>query len=165
MVRCEFVKGTYSSKKSIYNVLHYILNPRKNPHNITNADFSSDKEIRKIAKDFKSIQQYARKTSGKRILHLYVSPDPDMCLTASDFEKIAESIVDIFDGYLVIYALHEFNNNGIACPMHLHFGINPINYRTGRRFHLTSKELKIFHKKIDTIVKEVHQSTCRTGQP
>ena len=165
MVRCEFVKGNYRSKKCIYNVLHYILDWQKNPHNITNAESSSDEGIREIAKDFKTIQQYARKTSGKRILHLYVSPDPDMCLTASDFEKIAEAIVDIFDDYQVIYALHEFDNSGTACHIHLHFGINPISYRTGKRFRLIPNELKMLHKKINAIVDEVHQSTDQTDQP
>ena len=162
MAYIEIVKGAYKSPQSIYNVIHYIVNTRKNPNGITNVKDSSESNIRKIAHLFLEEQKYWRKESGKRIRHFHVDFPPDTKLSYKDYCYIAYCIMDYFEDYQIIFALHEFDNEGNPCHKHLHFAFNPINYRNGKRFHLNKKQLKEFREYINDILSS-YGITLETG--
>ena len=56
MAYIEFPNGKYNGAKAIYNVIHYIINPQKNPYGITNAKNVSEEELSHITERFRDVQ-------------------------------------------------------------------------------------------------------------
>ena len=156
MAYIEFPTGKYNGAKAIYNVIHYIINPQKNPYGITNAQNVSEEELSHITEHFRNVQKYWRKTNRKRIRHFHVDFPPDCTLSYEDYSYIAYEIIEYFEDYQIIFALHEFDNKGKPCHKHIHFAFNPINYRNGTRYRLDKKELRHLREYIEDILSEYH---------
>ena len=61
---------------------------------------------------------------------------------------VAESVARfIFKEYQVIYALHEKEGN-----LHIHFALNPVSYRDGKIWHMSSTDFKELKKEVQGIV-------------
>ena len=154
MAYFKLVNGKYRNESSIRNLLIYILNESKNPNNIHNVYGTSKTDIEKIIFHFIKVQELYRKTAYRRILHLIISFPRDCSYTPIDYKRIGYQIVKYYDGYQVIFALHEKNGDGESVPPHIHIAINPINYRTGKKIRFDKKHLKNLHKYVDTICYE-----------
>lgn len=147
----KIVKGKYDKEKAIYYVIHYIVNPQKNIHGISNIH---DYEIEKVVEEFLQVQKFYRNEKGKRIRHFFLS-FPEKCkFSYETYTRIAFHISDYFENHQIVFALHEINNQNIPCNPHLHFALNPINYRTGKRIKLDKKRLHKLHRLIDSILAE-----------
>ncbi len=147
----KIVKGKYDKEKAVYHVIRYIMNPQKNPHAISNIH---EDEIEKITEEFLQVQKYYRNEKGKRIRHFFLSFPENSKFSYEEYIEIAFRITDYFKNYQIVFSLHEFNNDNLPCPIHIHFALNPINYRTGKRIKLDKKRLHELHKLIDTILAE-----------
>ncbi|MCH5340543.1 MAG: relaxase/mobilization nuclease domain-containing protein [Acetatifactor sp.] len=150
----KITKGKYKSTASIYRVIRYILNPAKNPHNISNIEAVTDKEIAKIVDSFKEVQREYRKESGKRILHFFVTFPTNANLSYDSYLKIAFDIADYFEYHQLIFAMHELNKHLEPCAKHIHFAVNPINFYTGKRLDINKDNLKELRQCIHTIVQD-----------
>ena len=145
----QIVKGKYDKETSIYNVINYIRNPQKTPHGISNIHAN---EIEKMTEEFLQVQKLYRNEKGKRIRHLFIGFPEDCTLSYKAYARIAFQIADCFKNHQIVFALHEFNNNLEPCAKHIHFALNPINYKTGKRIKIDKKRLRNLHKQIDTIL-------------
>ena len=141
MAYFNIIKGSYKSPQSIFNVIRYITNPMKNPHHITNRNHNCDEDAHNTAECFKTVQKFWRKENGKHIRHFQLDFSPNEHLDYSDLNYIGYKIIDYFADYQIIFALHEFDNDGFPCHKHLHFALNPINYHTGKRYRLNKRQL------------------------
>lgn len=150
----KFTNGKYKATASIYRVIRYILNPLKNPHRISNTDAVTEKDIKKIADGFKKVQKFYRKESGKRVLHFFVTFPDDVVFSYDECRQIAFYIAEYFEDYQLIFALHELNNHLVPCAKHIHFAINPINFRTGKRLDINKSKLKELRMYIQSIVQD-----------
>lgn len=142
MVYLKIIRGKYRGGKDIFNVLHYILNEKKNPHAIHNLYDMSMETIKKRARQFEIVQEKYRKTSGKRIIHMIISYKENCPYTYDEYTYVGERMTDFFDGYQVVYSLHEKDKNQADVQPHIHVAINPINYRTGKRLRIDKKVLR-----------------------
>lgn len=147
----KITKGKYDKESAIFYVIRYVRNPEKNPHGISNIH---EDEIREIAKEFLHIQKKYRNEKGKRVHHFYLSFPGNCNLSYEAYIHIAFHIVDYFRYYQIVFGLHEFDNDGKPCQKHIHFAMNPINYKTGKRIKLNKKRLFEFHTLIDSILAE-----------
>lgn len=147
----KIVKGGYDKEAAILNVISYIRKPEKNPHGVSNIH---EDEIQKLAEEFLQVQKKYRNEKGKRVRHLYLSFPENYNLSYKDYTYIAFRIVDYFKNYQIVFGLHEFDNEGKPCKKHIHFALNPINYKTGKRIKLNKKRLFGLHKLIDSILSE-----------
>lgn len=144
-------KGKYDKESAIFYVIHYVRDPEKNPHGISNIH---EDEIQKLAEEFLQIQKKYRNEKGKRIRHLYLSFPKNYNPSYKAYTHIAFRIVDYFKNYQTVFGLHEFDNYGQPCHKHIHFALNPINFKTGKRIKLNKKRLFELHKLIDSILTE-----------
>ena len=147
----KLVSGEYKGKSSVKRVLAYILNEKKNPHNIHNVYGTSKSDIKNIAFHFIKVQELYRKTSHRRILHLIVSFPYDSSYTPNDYRKIGYQIVAYYRDYQVVFALHERDKCEDITQPHIHIALNPISYRTGKRIRYDRKHLKSFHNYLKEI--------------
>jgi len=147
----KIVKGKYDKKSAIFYVIRYIRSPEKNPHGISNIH---EDEIQKLAEEFLQIQKWYRNEKGKRIRHFYLSFPKNCNLSYEAYMHIAFRIIDFFKNYQIVFGLHELGNDGKPCQKHIHFALNPINYKTGKRIKLNKKRLFELHKLIDSILEE-----------
>lgn len=152
MVYIEFTKGDYKNASAIYYVINYILDPHKNPHKITNCENAGKEDIKNISKCFEKTQKIWRKENGKRIRHFHVDFPTDCLLTYKDYNKIAFAIMEYFEEYQIIFALHEYNNDYTPCHKHLHFALNPINYCNGNRIRIGKKKMHDIRFYINKVV-------------
>lgn len=147
----KLVTGEYKGKSSVKRVLAYILNEKKNPHHIHNVYGTSKNDIKNIAFHFIKVQELYRKTSHRRILHLIVSFPYDSPYTADDYRKIGNQIAAYYNGYQVVFALHERDKCKDITQPHIHIALNPISYITGKRIRYNRKLLKDFHNYLQEI--------------
>ncbi len=147
----KIVKGDYNKESAIFYVIRYVRNPEKNPHGISNIH---EDEIQKLAEEFLQIQKKYRNEKGKRIRHFYLSFPENCNLSNKAYMHIAFQIIDYFKNYQTVFGLHEFDNDGQPCHKHIHFAMNPINYKTGKRIKLNKKRLYELHNLIDSILSE-----------
>lgn len=138
----KIIKGKYEGKESISNVLHYILDFKKNPTNTHNVYSMNKKDIDAIAEEFVKVQEIYKKANGKRIIHMILSFSEYPPYMQEEYEWIGNKIVEIFKGYQVVYSLHERGNDGNRKQPHIHIAVNPISYLTGKRLHISKTELK-----------------------
>lgn len=157
MVYFKIVKGKYREEKSIRNVIKYILNPQKNPHNICHAFDASYEDMERIINAFISVQEYYRNAKKKRIFHMIVSFSPDEHYSYDEYMHLGYKITNYFaNDYQYIFALHENDGNGNPTQPHFHIALNPISYRTGKRLIITKKGLYAIHKHLKSIFPQFH---------
>lgn len=89
----------------------------------------------KAAKQMQAVQRAYGKENKRRMYHLIVSFTEGM----KDEETIinaAESIADmLFEKYQVFYGIHISKDN-----WHIHYGINAVSYKTGKKWHQSKGE-------------------------
>ncbi len=147
----QIVKGKYDKESAIFYVIRYVRNPKKNPHGISNIH---EEEILILTKEFLQVQKRYRNEKGRRVYHFYLSLSKEYNLSYDAYFNIAFQIVDYFSDYQIVFGLHEFDNDGLPCNKHIHFALNSINYKTGKRIKMNKERLFELHRIIDSIVTE-----------
>lgn len=147
------LKKKYYNRSAIYNVINYILDPKKNPYGVFHASGNSHKDIQKIAYRFEKVQKIFRKENRNRIIHMLLTFPYDCHLSYEEYLSIGYHIIDFFsDDHQCIFALHLYDNEGKYTHPHIHIAVNPVSYRTGKRLRLDKKMLHEIHKYVDTLL-------------
>lgn len=145
------INKAYNSKKAIENVLHYIVREKDSIGNgkvcCWKAFGASGTNIQKVCRQFIKIQKIAGKDNQKRIRHIMIS-FPAYVNNVRKVEIAADAIASfIFKDYQVAYAIHEKKN-----AFHIHLAINPVSYRTLKKWHMSWKEFEEWRKEILKVV-------------
>lgn len=160
MAYFKIVPGKYHGKRSVQNVIRYILNKEKCPHKVFHAFGNTCEDIEEIIYKFLAVQKFYRNEKGKRIIHLILSFSENESYSFSTYLDIGYKIIDYFEKeYQCIFALHEYDNDGKPTLPHIHVAVNPINYVNGKRMKLDKKELFALRKYMDMIVPNGISST------
>lgn len=146
MPTVKFIKGKYNNNDAIANVINYIFDLQKTPHNIEGVTsvFPVKKHI--IIQQFSEVQAYHRNAKGRRVYHMIVSfsRDEEMLFRLKDYRKMGYQISSYFDNqhHQTAFALHENTDN-----FHIHFAVNAVDYVTGNKYHMQRsnyKQVKIY---------------------
>ena len=152
MVYFKIVKGKYKGKKSIYDTINYVLNIQKNPHSVFHAYGNTPEDIKQAADSFYKVQKIHDKTSCKRIIHFILAFSPDEKHSPKEYLMYGYKFMDFFEkGTQYIFALHEKGNNGEEKYPHIHFLVNPINAKSGKRITIKKRTLHSLHKYVSEI--------------
>ena len=152
MVYFKIIEGDFKTKETIRNVINYVLNPAKNPHNIFHAYGNTKKEIERMADSFLVVQQIYNKTSCKRIIHCILSFSKEERHSPKQYLRYGYKFMEFFGpGTQYIFALHEKDKFENSCYPHIHFVINPINSITGKRLSIDKKMLYSLHEHTNRI--------------
>ena len=104
---------------------------------------------KKAAEQFRIVQRYYKKQTGKRVHHMIISFEEGIDdLYAMD--SLAKIIVyDILREYQSVYAIHEDTDN-----LHIHIVWNAVNFLNGRKWHISKSEFSKLKKDIKRSAKQ-----------
>lgn len=97
-----------------------------------------------------AIQKAFGKDDIKRLYHLILS-FPDSMRDKEAIRQAAEQVADMFfENFQVYYGIHTSTKN-----WHIHFAVNAVSYRTGKKWHQNKKELAEMKREICEIVFDI----------
>lgn len=147
------INKPYNTEIALKNVLRYIVREKENEKGkevrYWKAFGASGHNINKVIKQFIQIQKLYGKNNRKRIRHFLIAfplymDDPNIArLTA---EAVSEFI---YEEYQIVYAVHEKKDN-----LHVHFALNPVSYKTQKKWHKSKAEFMEWKKEIHKIVNQ-----------
>lgn len=145
------VKCDYKESYAVENVIRYSMGKKKSKERVrycgsrgvpTNVELAADRMIR--------LQQLYKKDKGRRIYQMIVS-FPRYIRDVRLVKRVAEAISDyLFQEFQVVYGIHEDTNQ-----LHIHFGINPVNYKTKKKWHKSKTDFAELKQDILEIVNEI----------
>lgn len=161
-------KGNYLKQEAIENVVRYVLREQKKKRKggdlilwgaIGAPEWGG---IQPIIESFKEVQKmHTRKGEfGRYIDHeLYAFTDEAVKAideSNADLEYMARQMADDFfqDGTQVVYAVHGKEEEEGGLNLHIHFAINTVNYRTGRKRRENKTDTQMRSDRMSRIVQE-----------
>jgi hypothetical protein len=140
----------YHTDRDISNVINYIAG---NGHNkgkeqlLKCRGFGVSQDTNEAARQMIAVQRAYGKDNKRRLYHLIVSYRPNLP-THEILKNTADRIAYfLFNDYQVFYGIHISKEH-----WHIHFAINAVSYRTGKKFHLSTQEYKQFKKALTEII-------------
>lgn len=146
----------YKTKKDMERLLKYIAAKGSNGQRETllkNGGKGVSSSPAKAAKQMQAVQRAYGKESKRRMYHLIVSFPENMKEETAITDAAANIANMLFENYQVFYGIHAATDN-----WHIHFAINAVNYKTGKKWHQTKKELTIMKKLISNIAEGIFLS-------
>lgn len=138
-------KGDYANNDVVDNILRYILRERENEtkrhellgYGVKGITYLSG--IEDIIHQFESIQKLydIDNRRGRRVIHEYFGiTGLEEELLKGKFDllySICHECANVYfmQGHQVVFAIHKNKEEGL----HVHFVVNTINYRTGKKWH------------------------------
>jgi len=158
-------KGRYNTRKAVDNTIRYITRSRKNEDRANELKSFGGRGVtpddpEKAIMEMKKVQEAynIEKRKGRRVYHeMYLLDD-------ADFEGMGKNYnnIDLFayacsgyfykQGFQVEYAVHESKDN----RTHVHFVVNSINGKTGKKFHDFFGGLEARQQLFDEMAKEFY---------
>ena len=143
----------YKSPVRMKNLVKYVAAQGKNKDREKLLYFKirgTSSKINKALKQMVCIQEMYGKDYERRMYHLIVSFPKDMH-DKSVIIKCADEISDyIFKDYQVAYGIHMSKEN-----WHIHFAINAVSYRTGKKWHQSKKEFQEFKDNLKDMIESI----------
>lgn len=147
------INKQYNSEKAIQNVLEYIVRDKDmqggQEIRYWKAFGAARQNIKQVCRQFIKIQKLAGKDSKKRIRHIVIVFPPSV----DDIRQalvVAEAVaLYLFKDYQVIYGIHEK-----ADQLHIHFALNPVSYKTFKKWHMSHAEFERWKENILQIVND-----------
>lgn len=104
---------------------------------------------RKAARQIIRTQQiYNKHEDKRRMYHMVVSFPVGFSYPYSFIVEVADSIgQDYLQDYQTYYAVHDSTDN-----LHIHFAINAVSYKTGKKWHKSKRELLQLRQDILNII-------------
>lgn len=101
-------------------------------------------------RDIDAVKKIHHKTGGKQGEHFVLSITPDKPEnTNASYMEIGRRIASYLDGFQSVYALHTDTDT-----RHLHFLVNSVSYKDGKKFTQGPKELNDFKTYCDQVLYE-----------
>lgn len=145
------INKKYDTELALENVVRYVVREKRREEEgkvlCWKAFGASGRNIGSAIRQFKRVQEIAGKNSQKRVRHFMVSLP-----RCADKLKEAVTVADvtakyIFRDYQVIYAVHEKEK-----MFHIHFAVNPVSYRTHKKWHMSRQEFEEWKTDVLTII-------------
>lgn len=153
-ITVKFLNEHYSKDKDIKNLIAYIAGQGKNKET-ERVSYIGYKGLpkcpRSAAERIIATQKIHRKDYKRRLYHAIIS-FPDCITDKKVVEAIGEEVSSMIynDGYSNYCGLHTSSGN-----LHLHFAINAVNYRSGKKWHKSKSQFIEYKKEIELKAREV----------
>ena len=137
-----------SGKRSPVSIQQYVLQEKK-----TNSDLVKGYEVdgMDFGRQFERMQTLFEKTSGRRYYHYILSLTPEETRTISPEKvnalgyRLAEQTFGN-QGYQFAVVTHTDTNH-----IHDHIIVNAVNFNTGRKLHMTSRDLQAMKEQLNLL--------------
>lgn len=149
MANLIIVKNDYTNPDALKRVVRYVLNESKTNHITGGQGVLLDTPYSCMEK----VKEYYYKTNGKLAQHFilsfadyeYISIDEALC--------IGYEVCALFPGYQMVFGFHTN-----TAHRHIHWGMNPVNVLTGKKFNFGYAESSELETKINSILKPYNTS-------
>lgn len=146
----------YHDDNTIADVLHYILSPVKTPSGSVGG--IAIKASRAVD-EMEMLSTYYGQNHGIRLRHMILSFERGELQRARKDALVAAyhlacPIAQYYgQSYQIVYAVHEKAEDGTADPhIHIHFVMNTTNYRTGRKYDGSKRDLYGFFQYVNHLL-------------
>lgn len=117
-------------------------------------------DYKKAPKQMINIQKLYGKNQERRCYHMVISfseemNDRNIAILAAD--AVATIIFEEMH-YQVFYGVHTSTNH-----LHIHFAINAVNFRSGKKWHQNKCEIKTFSEQIRIRIKDIGLESLNNG--
>lgn len=144
--------GHYLNKNAVSNVVHYITRTRRDETKVQDLlgyggiGVGVCASVEEIVQHICYVQEINRISvrGGRRMYHeWFLIKDEEYWMLGNNIElvkKIAEECANLFfdAGFQVVYGIHWQPDK----RLHIHFGVSTINFRDGRKWHSSKKDLE-----------------------
>lgn len=138
------MKDTYLNFDALENVVNYVINEEATYGVYGGYGVLLDNPYYYMNKT----RTYYRNT-GKQVQHFVLAFDKhDNQICTCDVMDIGYKICMLFSGYQSVFGFHRNTDNP-----HIHFAINPVGIRDGRKLNFTYEETFTMRKRISEILK------------
>lgn len=138
-------KANYSNKNAVENVIRYVTRSRPNEDRADSLISYGGSGVRCYGTPEEMINQFLYvqyvynidRRGGRRLYHeVFNLTDEDfkrLCFDLNQVNIFAQTICNVYYkmGHQVVYAIHYEPEE----HLHIHFVVNTINFRTGRKWH------------------------------
>lgn len=147
------VNKKYDTEEELKNVLMYIVREKHSEEEgrvfCWKAFGASRRDITTAVGQFIKVQKIAGKDSQKRIRQFLISL-PKYVGNVEETLIVADVVAAyLFKDYQVIYAVHEKEKR-----FHIHFAVNPVSYRTHKKWHMSWQEFAKWKTDVLDIINE-----------
>lgn len=150
MAVLKLVRGEYRNEDAMKNLLTYVLNATKMPHNCYGGRGVS---LENPLQSMNAVKNAYGQCTGKQAEHFILAFDryENPNLTLPKIYNLAYDICEFFRDVQVLFALHEVKNSYLTDDyeddaLHLHFILNTVNLRTGQKFRINfNNEYDLIH--------------------
>ncbi len=138
------ILNQYSTDKDIKSLFAYIAGRGSNEGTesiISVGGYGISNKYKKAAEQIIKIQKLYGKDNGRRCYQMIIS-FPHQMSDRNLVILIADAVSDmIFEEmhYQVFYGVHTSTDN-----LHIHFAINAVNYKSGKKWHQSNAETRKF---------------------
>lgn len=143
----------YKNMSSIEGIIKYIMMDKQTGNRVrfcggTGVNFIFFNEAHK---QMKLIKKYYKKLSGRQVWHYILSfPIKPSDKTVFNAYKISLELTNTcFKDYQSLFAVHEDTDN-----LHVHFLLNSVSFRDGRKWHLTDWESNALENYTDQVARK-----------
>lgn len=135
----KIINNGYNDDHAVQDLIRYILIDKKTKRRRRCAGGKGVCYLdwKKAAEEFEIIQDVYRKKSKRRIYHMMISfwEEEDELYDVYMFgQRVTEKF---FDGHQCVFAVHEDTDN-----LHIHIAWNAVNYRTGKKWHVSKADIE-----------------------
>ena len=139
----------YGSENDMQNLLKYIAGKGGNINKeklLQCCGKGVSSHPKKAAMQMKAVQQAFGKENGRRMYHLIVSFPKNMHQKAF-IKQAADEVAEMFfENFQVFYGIHTAKEH-----WHIHYAVNAVSYRTGKKWHQNKQEFACMKKAIQEI--------------
>ena len=150
----KFSPTHYSGDSDINNLIAYIAGhgPKKEQNILYHNASGLSKNYRKAPKQMIQVQRYFNKSSKRRVYHMIVSFPRNYSYNERFIIETANSIAKkCFPYHQSFYAVHDATDN-----LHIHFAINAVNFKTGKKWHKSKDEFANLKNDILNTINTIH---------
>lgn len=143
MAIIKIMDDEYRNIESIRNVTSYIINPNKT------CDYYGGQGVllNKPYLYMEAVQDYYC-NGGKKMQHFIISFEDVDDISLSVAFDLAYAVCGLFPNHQLVFGVHLDTDN-----IHIHWALNPVNLRTGKKFNFTYGESFGLRKKIAKLLK------------
>ena len=149
------ILNRYSTDRDIKSLFAYIAGRGSNERTesiISVGGYGVSNKYKKAAEQIIKIQKLYGKDNGRRCYQIIIS-FPRQMSDRNLVILIADAVSDmIFEEmhYQVFYGVHTSTDN-----LHIHFAINAVNYKSGKKWHQNNAETREFINQIQNRIYDI----------
>lgn len=151
MANLIIVKDAYTNPDALKNVVSYVLDKSKTNHITGGQGVLLDNPYSCMEK----VKEYYYKTNGKLAQHFILSFADYEYINGNDALCIGYEVCALFPEYQMVFGFHSN-----TAHRHIHWGMNPVNVLTGKKFNFGYAESLELETKINTILKP-YNASCK----